>query len=228
MTDKNVCQFASANWGDHKTTVSVASKNSLGMPLVESDFEIYNFDTICQSLFPGTENPTSADGIQFSNNNIQLIEFKSGFKQKITKNNFDIEHAKCDETGKVCDFYWELFWDNQKRKIKELISVIRLKAIESYVVLEKHIFPACDVNQTGKLSRIKFTVVIDEDSVDGIEDTLAELSGTEPKTNNAVTSVRQALKRLLSCKDLEGNTYFYDEIEVLTANDYHNLIKLAV
>ena len=228
MTGKNVYQFATANWGDYKTTVSVASKSSSGIPLVESDFEIYNFDTICQSLFPGTENPTSADGIRFSNNNIQLIEFKSGFKQKITKNNFDIEQAKCDETGKVCDSYWELFWDNQKRKIKELISVIRLKAIESYVVLEKHVLPACDDNETGKLSRIKFTVVIDEDSVDGIEDTLAELSGTEPETNNVVTSVRQALKRLSNCKDLEGHTYFYDEIEVLTAKDYQNSIKLAM
>ena len=169
MTGKNVYQFATANWGDYKTTVSVASKNSSGMPLVESDFEIYNFDTICQSLFPGTENPTSADGIRFSNNNIPLIEFKSGFKQKITKNNFDIEQAKCDETGKVCDSYWELFWDNQKRKIKELISVIRLKAIESYVVLEKHVLPACDDNETGKLSRIKFTVVITKKELSEID-----------------------------------------------------------
>lgn len=225
MTTKNLSQHAIEHWGGYKTSVTDASKNNKGESLVESKLEVYNFDEICKSLFTGGNVPASADGIQFSKNIIQLIEFKSGFKQKVTKEKFDIEKGKCKETNMVCEYYWSLFWENQDRKISELIESVRLKAIESYMLLEKHLFPICRDNDSGKESRLIFTVVVDEDGIDGIEDALAELSKTEPETNNTLISIKQALKRLSNQKDCQGVDYLYDEIEVLTAKDFENQLK---
>ena len=176
-------------------------------------------------LFDFKNVPTSADGIQFIDNDIKLIEFKSGFKQKITKKNFDEEIAKCDSTNKICEEYWNLFWENQKRKIDELISSVRLKAIESYITLEKHIFPKCDEFGANHTSKLVFMVVVDEEGIDGFEDALAELSGSDLKTDNNLFSIKKSLKRLSNNKDWLGNTYLYDSIEVLTAQDFKNRIE---
>jgi len=230
MTNKDLSQFASNNWQNYLSSITELSKSDSGISLVNNATVIYNFDEICKSLFGNTNVPTSADGIQITDKTIQFIEFKSGFKQKISKKNFNEEQAKCPDPDidRVCKDYWDLFWENQGRKIQELISSLKFKAIESYVILEKHIINNCESLQPGHYSKMIFTAVVDEDGVDGIEDTLAELSSTEPNTDNTITSIRQALKRLSNRKDSDGNTYFYDEIEVLTVKDYENRLKNTV
>ncbi len=228
MTNKNLFDFACKNWSEFIDTVTEVSKINEEESLVTNKFPIYYFDNICKSLFPKGNIPSSADGILFKKNNIDLVEFKSGFKQKITKEKFNPDIGKCLETNKICSDYWDLFWENQDRKRSELIESIKLKAIESYILLEKHIFPNCKNNETEKPTKLVFTVVIDEDGTDGIEDTLAELSDSEPNTNNSLVSIRQALKRFTNMKDADGNSYFYDEIRVLTANDFANQIRMAI
>lgn len=224
MMPKNLPQYILENWERYKVTISDASKSDVGVSLVESEEEIYNFDQVCKDFFAGKNVPTSADGVQIQGRNVELVEFKSGFKQRVTKDKFDPDKGTCKSAGKVCTDYWNLFWENQDRKRAQLISSVRTKAIESYVFLEKHILPQClDYTEGGKM-KLVFTVVIDEDGVDGLEDTLAELAGAEPE-NNAITAIRQALKRFANRKDENDIPYYYDSINVFSAKDFEKRIK---
>lgn len=65
----------------------------------------------------------------------------------------------------------------------ELVASIRTKAIESYITLEKHVFPLCRDSDGQK--RLRYVAVIDADSVDGIEDTLADLAGGNERCRGA-------------------------------------------
>ena len=102
----------------------------------------------------------------------------------------------------------------------ELVASIRKKAIESYITLEKHVFPLCRDSDGQK--RLRYVAVIDADSVDGIEDTLADLAGGKNVEGNPFISVRKALQRLVGMSDAEGLSYFYDEIQVMSAMEFQN------
>lgn len=225
MTNKNIAKYISEKYNDYTTSISDASKSNSGRSLIESDNQIYNFDEICSSIFTAGNKPTSADGIRVSKSKIEVIEFKSGLKQKVTKNGLSREDKICKALGDVCDQYWMLFWKNQTKERKELVSSIRFKAIESYIILEKHLFPNCEPCPRGHNCRLEYTVVIDEDDVDGIEDTLAELAQKVPKSNS-ISEIRQALKRLHHVKDSNGDSYFYDEVNVLSAKDFYSKLKI--
>jgi hypothetical protein len=222
MISKNLTKFANDNWDQHKTTISDSSKSDSGVILVESPIEIYNFDDISKLY----STSTSADGIFLEENNAQLIEFKSGFKQRITKEKFNPDIGTCKHSKTVCKDYWDLFWENQNRKIQELIISIRIKAIESYITLEKQIFPNCDNYPPCKHSKLTFTAVIDEDSAEGLEDSMADVAGREV-TNNRISNIRKSLKRLEKQKDAEGNDYLYDEIRVLTVAEFSEWLKIV-
>ena len=85
MVTKNLPQYATEKWEDYIVSVTEASKSNSGVPLVVSDMNIYNFDDICKSLFPDRDVHTSADGLRFQRGKVELVEFKSGFSQIITK-----------------------------------------------------------------------------------------------------------------------------------------------
>ena len=226
MTNRNLSQYASEHWDTYKKAITEISKNDKGHPLVESDEKLYNFDLICKNLFSKNASPCSADGITFPRNAIELVEFKSGFKQKITKWNYDPEQAKCPKYHEECTDYYKIFWENQDRKNSELIESIKLKAIESYMILEKHCLACCSELEDGRRSRIVLRVVIDDDGINGIEDVLSDVAGKNPQNNtNNISSIRQALNRFIHHVDANGNEYFYDEIVVLTSIDYLNYLN---
>lgn len=229
MVTKNLPQYATEKWEDYIISVTEASKSQSGIPLVTSDEAIYCFDRICKDLFQGRNASTSTDGLQFRNGNIELVEFKSGFKQRVTKERFDPERGTCKKTDppSICEDYWNTFWELQEKKRAELIESIKLKAIESYILLEKHVFPKCANWDGGKRSKLTLTVVVDEDGVDGIEDILAEAAETNLQTNNCLSSIRQSLLRLVNQQDANGNSYFYDHIQVFSSTDFLNYIKLT-
>ena len=198
---------------------------------MESSIKLYNFDSVCKSIFESNTMPTSTDGLNFSRRTIELIEFKSGFKQRITKYNFNPEEGKCTHKGQVCKDYWDLFFKNQELKISQLISSIRFKAIESYITLEKMVFPLCQDVVTP--IPLKLVVVIDEEEIDSIEATYAELAGNTDTENtvakhNSLTAIRSALRRLKNLHDANNNDYFYDCIEVLSVQDYLNKLNQMV
>ena len=215
--------YAEENWSDHKKSVTDISK-SRNSSLVENDMELYCFDDICSDLYDKDKKPTSADALIIDGKNIELVEFKSGFKNKITKENFNTERGKCQKIGEICEDYWKLFFDKRKKEVNELILSIRIKAVESYITREKIIFPCCRLSDEPMC--LQFLVVIDEDSVDGIEDTLADLAGVPEIKDNAYTSIRKSLKRLIRCQDMRGNQYFYDDIKVLSVTDFENHLHL--
>lgn len=223
MIAKNLNKYAISNWGCYKTSITEASKTDKGIPLIKYDVEVYNFDEIVKDLFPHTDCPTSTDGICFQKNSIQLIEFKSGFKQKISKQNFDVEKGTCPKSKEVCTDYWNVFWENQDRKICQLVDSIKLKAVESYILLDKKFFTVCEDTET--LYDVVLNVVVDEDGVDGIEDILAEVAESQPDTDNCLISLKKALKRFEKQKDAEGNDYLYDRIQVYSATEYLRVLK---
>lgn len=227
MITKDLQAYADRNWTKHKATITDISKFSDRRgSLVVSETLLYSFDNICLSMFPIGQAPTSTDGLAITQRAIQLIEFKSGFKQKITKRNFDAKKAVCESANRICEDYWNLFFKNQKRKKKELITSIRLKAIESYITLEKHVFPCCAEIELHKDIKIELMVVIDEDGIDSMEDTLAEVAGIDDSRDNSFVSIKNALRRLKSQHDAIGNTYYYDNIEVMSIQDFYSHLRM--
>lgn len=263
MTSKDLTPYADAHWNDYRTTVTEASRSEQGKVLVKHSFPLYNFDQISKDLFPEDHTPTSADGLYISDGNIHLVEFKSGFKQKVTKNSLEKKKEKDPKYGRCpkimdiddpcwecflkgicldkqdekiqkllsslyyddCSEYWKLFWENQNRKIEELKSSIRLKAIESYLTMEKHILPLCPDNAENKTVKMIFTVVVDENGADGLEDIMAAAAGCETPDSNRIEELNTALKRLADRKDADENPYLYDEIKVVTAAEFSQKLK---
>ena len=225
MLTKDLLSYAETNWNNFKATVSVISENDhTHDPLVPGDTLLFHFDKISEALYPQGKAPTSADGLEVTSQGVEFIEFKSGFKRKITKNSFDKKQGWCEDGKKVCAWYWDLFFKEQEKEIAELIASIRFKAIESYVTLEKLVLPKCQ--QSGVHIPLKFVVVIDEDGIDSMEDTLAGLAGEDEVNGNHFSAIRSALRRLTGQLDTDGNTYYYDGIEVFSARDFSNHLSL--
>ena len=223
MVAIDINAFAEANWSGYKKSVTDISK-AKHSSLIEDETELYCFDDISNSLYSGSNKPSSADALIIDGKTIQLVEFKSGFKNKITRENFKESEGKCLKLGTTCEDYWKLFWANRKKEINELTLIIRMKAIESYITLEKKIFQG--YRPFDQAFRLQFCVVIDEDSVDGMEETLAELSGRSETTGNPYASIKASLKRYINCRDCSGTPYFYDEVKVLSVTDFENYLRL--
>ena len=94
MITKELQTYVQDNWGQFAEPVREVSKSgSRGKALIDNEIPLYNFDKICANIFqpfPGKQ-PASADGLAFTGKWIELVEFKTGFKKKITKNNFNKE-----------------------------------------------------------------------------------------------------------------------------------------
>ena len=90
MTISQLETYFNQNWNkkEFRGTVTKLSKPDKGKSLVISKFEMFNFDAIIRFVSK-PEQPSSVDGIYFSNGNIHLVEFKTGFYQKIRKGRAD-------------------------------------------------------------------------------------------------------------------------------------------
>ena len=223
MIEIDIAKFVQEHWSSYKKSVTELSKSN-HTTLVENSMELYCFDDICDNLYSKEKKPTSADAFLIDGQSVELVEFKSGFKNKITKKNFDVEQARCRDADKICTDYWRLFSEKRKKEINELVQNIRIKAIESYITLEKFIFPCCQSSEAK--FQLKFLVVIDADSIDGMEETLAELAGISSSQDNPYTSIKKSLRRLVNCVDINENPYFYDDINVLSVMDFQNYLNL--
>ena len=97
MTINELETYFNQNWNqkDFRGTVTQLSKSEKGISLVKSDFEMFNFDAIMEFVSK-SEQPSSVDGIYFSNGNLHLVEFKTGFYQNIKKDRPDFDEEKED------------------------------------------------------------------------------------------------------------------------------------
>lgn len=211
MIGRDIADYAENNWTDFMAPLEEVSEG-----LVSGEMPLYHFDKIIGTMFREGSVPTLADSIIVTEKCIELIEFKRGFKRKITRQNFDKSKCMCPRDGNIyCKDYAELFFKCEDKEIEELKSSIRLKAIESYIILEKDILPECE--EQAKQRRIKFIAVIDADDVDAMEETLSELAGGKDNQENSISSLKQSLGRLRSD---DRKSYYYDDIEVYTPHEF--------
>lgn len=206
---------------DYLTQIAELSKSdNVKRPLINSTAKIYNFDSIVKSLFNGNSSPASVDGLYFSRNGLVFIEFKTGFNQRITRDTFDINKCKCPHTDKTnqinCEDYGKIFLENQDLKFAELLDSLKLKAVESYLVLEKLFYRA--ENASVKIP-IKMIVVIDVNVLETEENILADLANKIPR-DNKIQGVKNALSRFFSDK-----YKLYQEINVFSAIDFEKMCE---
>ncbi len=231
MINKNVLQYAMQTWDTYIKPLSEVSKSSDGKSLVNRSEKVYWFDGISDEVYTGINfKPRSVDGLFFSEDAIYFVEFKTGFKKRRTKENFDDEYAKCPQYGTFCKDFKEWFFKMQDKETEELKTSIKLKAIESYFTLDRKILPYCaDIEQQYKIVLI---VVIDEDEVDYGENIFFELSEDHVPPNadkNSIYSIKESLqgykKHGNKDKPSTYNDYFYDDIKVLSAKEFEMLFE---
>lgn len=217
MITKDIKAHLADRYSEYLDTISNMSKSDNGIVLVKDERELYNFDKITEVLYQ-KNTPESADSIYASKRKIYFVEYKSGFKKKISKDNFKKESMTCpDDKEKYCEPFANLFFKNQKNEDKVLRHSIYMKAIESYVTFMNEIEPNSDEDGTKKT--LVFCVVVD-DYVESMEDILTGLA-KKPSDTNTMTALRQSLSRLhkTSHKD-----YYYDEIKVLSPYEFKNFV----
>ncbi len=228
MLTKNIDKFAREKWicEEYYNTITKISDTGNGNSLVMSPQKMFWFDHISSDLYTCKNNmPTSVDGIIITEHVIYFVEFKTGFKKKITTKNFDIEKATCSYKGDICRDYWDLFSKTQKKETEQLIDSIRDKAIESYITLEKKLAPHfIDLDETQKY-RLVFIAVIDENEIDNMEATLGDLCSKDSISNNCFSDIRKSLQRCLNQRDVCGHDYYYDEIKVMSSSDFISFIN---
>ncbi len=224
MISKDLPAYATQEWGKFTAPVTELSRGCKGgsAPLVQHEKQLYNFDAICDDLFSRqkTKKPSSADAIDVSPRVVRLVEFKSGFRPKIGKENFVEERGACEATGQVCQEYWKLFSELRNVQTRELYDSLRAKAVESLFTLEKRVLPLC--KDSSKPIRVFYVVVIDVDPTDKTVDILTALATPErtDHTSNFLGRIRNALSRLVNIQDDAGNSYCYDAVEVLSPQEY--------
>lgn len=221
MTINELETYFNQNWNTKKFrgTVTKLSKSDKGKSLVISKFKMFNFDAIIRFVSK-PEQPSSVDVIYFSNGNLHLVEFKTGFYQKIRKgrSDFNEEEAKCPKTKSICEDYWKQFTDRQDRERDILYDSLKLKALESYLFLEKKIGFIKNKFDSGK---VILNIVIDENGIDGMEIALSDLANKNDSRNR----VQDSMNRFQNQRDINDDIYCYDEINVYSNVGFSSIIN---
>ena len=228
MIQKDLSNYIISEFSDYLESISLLSKSTEGKVLVEDERELYNFDKITEKVYNNIKVPSSADALLITDKELLLTEFKSGFKRKISKETIDYSRLTCpDDNMKICKDYAKLLIDKGKLETRELLDSLKFKAIESFVTLEKKLFPLCEGDLSGnKRVKITFCVVVD-DYIDSMEDTLAELAN-KPSVSNTLCDVKSSLSRFTGLKTPDGMDYFYDEIKVFSPYEFRQYINRFV
>ena len=233
MSNELLIKELNDKYNDLIKTITILSKPDKGDSLVTSEQEFYDFDMICERIFGEKNCPTSADCLYVTENEITLIEFKSGFYDKMSKDNYEPELLRCRkfyEENYECIEYKKLLKKKYKKERKILKDSLKLKAIESYVTLEKKMLGLNNTDNNRNEIEIKYIVVIDGNSEDIIENILLDLTHINTKTKksknvNVFDSVRDSLKRYELKHDSLGNKYLYDDIKVYPQIEFLNLVN---
>lgn len=214
---KDVKLYLANNYDVYLEPVSELSKSDSGKILVNDERKLYNFDKITEKFYPYNK-PESADAIYATDKRIILVEYKSGFKKKITKSNFDKKRMSCpddEDKEKYCEHYANLFFKNQEQEDNVLKKSLQMKAVESYMTLMKEIVFKSKPGETELKQSLLYCVVID-DSVERMEDIL-NMSANIKSDTNIIARVRDSLGRF---RKNSNKDYYYDNIEVFTPNEF--------
>lgn len=199
--------------------------------MVECDKKAYSFDKLAD-LYLGATCPhklCSADALYIEQgikkDKLYIIEFKTGFKDKISDDNFDEQLMTCKKLDppRLCEEYKKIFFKKREKEKEVLIASLHEKATESYILLCHSLFPQCE--ETQKQYQLIFAAVIDDvnnDPIEAIERVYDDL--TEPeKSDNPVTESKISLKKYMA-KDTSGNPIMYDKAFVWSVEYFNEII----
>lgn len=222
MKYTDVKTYLNAELGEHISSISAVSSSDNGNILVDSGKQVYSFDKIKDQLYTGQANrPSSVDALYFIDDTLELVEFKSGFKKTITTDTFDPQKAKCEynDQGITCKYL--LKWSKiiNKSQDEVLKQKLKLKAIESYLILDKKIFSECDTHP----SKVALKIVIDCNGVDAIDE-LAKTQGNLARNGNE--SIVDRLEKMLKPYiKKQTSDYFYSQIDVMYDQSFKEYIE---
>ena len=109
-----------------------------------------------------------------------------------------------------------------------LKTSIRTKAIESYILLEKQIFPLCGEQSENRCTSLHLIVVIDEEASSAEEAILADLAKSKTSKQNSYGDLKRSLRRLKGQIDAGGKPYFYDQIDVMSCQEFSKYLHSRV
>lgn len=222
MKYENISQYLNDEFKETLKPISELSKNNK-KTFIESDFRMYDFDLITEKLYPKKQSSllTSIDCVTTKNKKLFFIEFKTGFKKNLRRDNLD-DRKYCDmvkDEKYFCEKYWDLFFRKQEMETKELINSLKFKAIETNMTYKNEILKNIKKSPT----HISYIIVIDEMAIDSIENALTDLSKktTTNTKNNIYNKIENSLKKYY-------NVCIYNEIKVISKTEFENNLNNGI
>lgn len=204
------------------STNSKAHKESL---IMSNELAAYDFDEITKFIFPKNP-PRSADAILFKEKKITFVEFKGGFKRKISEQTFDPEKCRCPKTNEVCEDYAKIMKSNLKNINRELKANLLQKAVESRWILEHHLLPEVYKDGVYPEFRTDYIIVTDkvhDNPIDAMEEIMNETAQIHNK-DNFYQKMNDSIKRLY-CESRFGKKSTYNSVEVWSVQDFEQKIS---
>lgn len=210
--------YLEGKYADTKKSITELSKNDDGKALVKHTNCMYCFDEISASIHGDDNVPTSTDAIFCQGNTIYLVEFKTGFKRRITRENFNNAYAACEHTPNVtCEHFKELIIKVGDLEQEILKDSLKMKALESYMTLEKWIFKECNLER----NRVAINLIFVTDAPS--DDIMMPSSSTS--TNASLQFLEDSLSRFRIKKDFQKKKHLYDTVQVLSPKTFQNRIN---
>lgn len=227
MINKNIAQYFRIKWSAHYKTVTETSKIDDTKSLVIANNQEYKFDDIIQETFSDNNCPNSVDAVRFVDNGCFFVEYKSGFRDNITVKNLQSPVKCTDYQGVECTRFYEFYCDARNKAKGALILALEMKAIESYVFLEKYILPLSGKPE-DKIPLI-LHIVIDIDPVERMIEIQKEVLTEKESKNINIKKINDSFKRLKNCfksyNKSYNDDYYFDEVKVWSSSEYEIYLK---
>ena len=198
-------------------TFSELSDGSNG-PLVDSTKKAIYYDDIvkdyCRKI-----TIKSVDSILIKDDNIYFIEFKTGFKQKINKCNFDRNKWYCEDKKAICEENMNRFVQYKNLSYEEQKRSLNLKAVESVCFFNGIIVPMCNVCEKQYKMILIVVVDVSYSPVDALQQMQDAMGKIETDDNNTYKDLNKRFDKLRP-SNFDGNALFYDEIFVYSSEEF--------
>ena len=221
-------EYFDAKYGNnYKKEVTELSKSQEGKSLVSADFLAYSFDDIFKND-KKTQKLHPVDAVVPYEDKLILIEFKSGFEDKVNKNTFKkslYEESKhCDKDKKDCQKliaflsdYYQLFYEKRKSQKHELIYSLKLKLYDVVFFVKNSIFPYCI--QKRKDIEIIYIIVVDSLYIESRENTISGVNKNSILTPEKSVLIQDKMNVCQQLFDAE-NELLCDKLVVVTAEEF--------
>ena len=182
---------------------------SISNSLVQSQRRFLNFDSLVwRVLDPSSAKPKTADMVAFdTNDELCLVEFKGVKKNEILVPSGNCRHHP---NGTCHDLK-----DVQKLKGMEIISSVKLKAVESWTILDQQVCKGQKTSMADVKSR--YIVVINMPLA------VTSMINSTLTGNVAVGNLPDAIRNgLARYSKNQHRGYYYDTVEVVTPEYFKN------